>query len=85
MPKREKGGSQTEKPTPKRLKDARKEGEVHKSRELTSTVLVLLWLVMGWLLTPVVYRRLEGVFELSLDSIGGPFEIVLLELAAGGV
>src|SRR5690349_11423354 len=57
--KKNDSGDRTEKPTAKRLKDARKEGDVHKSKELTSTVLVLIWLVMVWLLTPVYYRRLE--------------------------
>ena len=30
-------GDKTEKPTPKRLEDARKKGDVVKSREITST------------------------------------------------
>ena len=32
------GGDKTEKPTPKRLLDARKKGDVPKSRDLVSTV-----------------------------------------------
>jgi type III secretion protein U len=63
--KKNDSGDRTEKPTAKRLKDARKEGDVHKSKELTSTVLVLIWLVMVWLLTPVYYGRLEGLFTQS--------------------
>ena len=35
---KEQSGDQTEKPTPKRLKDARKEGNVAKSRELSGTI-----------------------------------------------
>ncbi|HJT98345.1 MAG TPA: type III secretion system export apparatus subunit SctU [Rhodanobacteraceae bacterium] len=60
--KKNDSGDRTEKPTAKRLKDARKEGDVHKSKELTSTVLVLVWLVAVWLLTPAYFRRLEGLF-----------------------
>ena len=41
------GADKTEQPTPKRLKDARKKGEVAKSRELTSTAVLLAWLVIG--------------------------------------
>jgi type III secretion protein U len=63
--KKNDSGDRTEKPTAKRLKDARKEGDVHKSKELTSTVLVLVWLVAVWLLTPAYYRRLEGLFAES--------------------
>jgi type III secretion protein U len=69
---KQKGGDQTERPTPKRLKDARKEGEVHKSRELTSTVLVLAWLLMAWLLLPFVSGRLAALFEASLRAIADP-------------
>jgi len=65
--KKNDSGDRTEKPTAKRLKDARKEGDVHKSKELTSTVLVMIWLVMVWLLTPAYYRRLEGLFMQSFD------------------
>ncbi len=56
-------GDRTEKPTAKRLKDARKDGDVHQSKELSSTVLVLVWLAAAWLLTPLYYRYLEGLFE----------------------
>jgi type III secretion protein U len=38
---KEQGAEQTEKPTQKRLRDARRDGDVPKSREVTSTVLVL--------------------------------------------
>ena len=41
-------GNRTEKATPKRLKDARRKGDVWKSRDVTSTVVLAAWL---WLLT----------------------------------
>ncbi len=40
------GGDKTEKPTPKRLKDARKKGDVAKSKDVTSTIVLALWLVL---------------------------------------
>jgi type III secretion protein U len=39
-------GNRTEKPTPKRLKDARRKGDVWKSRDLTATVVLAAWLVL---------------------------------------
>lgn len=39
-------GDKTEKPTPKRLEDARKKGDVPKSKDVTSAVGLLLWLVL---------------------------------------
>ena len=41
------GGDKTEKPTPKRLQDARKKGDVPKSKEVTSTVVLVVWLGVG--------------------------------------
>ena len=80
MAKKEKGGSQTELPTQKRLRDARKEGDIHKSRELTSTVVVLVWLLMGWMLGPLVYRELATLFDLSFVVMGESFSLALAQL-----
>ena len=79
MPK-EKGASQTEKPTAKRLRDARREGDVHKSKELTSTVLVLLWVLMGWLLTPIMGRRINGLFAEMFAALDQPFGMAIYNL-----
>src|SRR5579862_4982329 len=67
---REQSGDQTEKPTPKRLKDARKEGSVAKSRELGGTVTLLCWLVVAWLAVPLVRGQLQELFQRLIDSIG---------------
>jgi type III secretion protein U len=66
---KEKSGEQTEKPTPKRLRDARKDGDIAKSRELTSTALVLCWLLLAWLGAPLVARHLLELFQGSLDAV----------------
>lgn len=66
-------GDRTEKPTPKRLRDARKEGDVPKSRELTSTVLVLAWLLMLMMGMPLVRARLNGLFDTALLGLNQPF------------
>jgi type III secretion protein U len=67
---RNQAADQTEKPTPKRLKDARRDGEVSKSRELTSTVAVLCWLLLAWLAVPLVSWQLGALFQKVLDSVG---------------
>src|SRR3546814_2680655 len=68
MAEKDQGADKTEKPTPKKIKDARKEGNVAKSKELTSTVLVLGWLVGGWLLMGFMYRKMQELFDASIRS-----------------
>lgn len=75
-----KGADQTEKPTPKKIRDARKEGNVHKSRELTSTVLVLIWLVLGWMLAGFMFRRLQALAQSAIDAIGEPFATAVVRI-----
>jgi len=66
---KEKGADQTELPTPKKLKDARKEGEVHRSQDLSKTFLMLIWLLMFWLLFGYLYRLFDGFFEQVYHAI----------------
>src|SRR3546814_20613586 len=73
MAEKDQGADKTEKPTPKKIKDARKEGNVAKSKELTSTVLVLGWLVGGWLLMGFMYRKMRELFDASIAAVGQPF------------
>ncbi|MBB3342825.1 type III secretion system export apparatus subunit SctU [Luteimonas sp. RC10] len=77
MAEQNEGADKTEQPTSKKLKDARKEGNVSKSRELTSTVLVMGWLVGGWLLMGFMFRRVRGLFEQALEVLNQPFDIAL--------
>lgn len=69
MSKQQKSADQTEKPTPKRLRDARKEGEVHRSQELSSTMVVLLWVVIASLGGGYLYQRIASGFEALFDQI----------------
>jgi type III secretion protein U len=64
---KEQSGDQTELPTQKRIKDARKEGQVNKSRDLTSTAIILTWIVLGWLVVPELGGRAIALFELSVS------------------
>lgn len=65
----QKSADQTEKPTPKRLKDARKDGDVAKSKELTATAGVLCWLVLSWLALASVRQQLTGLFQKVLAAV----------------
>ena len=68
------GGDKTEQPTEKRLRDARKKGDVPKSKELTTTVTLLVWLVLGALGLPLAHQRLDALALAVLDSLHKPFD-----------
>jgi flagellar biosynthetic protein FlhB/type III secretion protein U len=63
-------GDKTEKPTPKRLQDARKKGDVAKSREVTSTVVLIVWIGLGALVIGYAGGRLAALFESLFVTIG---------------
>lgn len=69
----EDSGDKTEQPTQKRLRDARKKGDINKSKDLTSTVLLIGWLVGGWLMIGLMYSRIEALFKQSFDAMQLPF------------
>jgi type III secretion protein U len=53
-------GNKTEQPTPKRLRDARRDGDVPKSKDLSQTVTTLVWTLL-----------LAGLGGFAADRIGG--------------
>jgi type III secretion protein U len=63
-------GDKTEKPTPKRLEDARKKGDVAKSREVTSTVGLALWLALGALVIGYATTRIGALYDALFAAIG---------------
>lgn len=67
------GGDKTEKPTDKRLQDARKKGDVPKSKEITSTMTLLVWLGLGVLALPLAVQRLAALALRVIDSVQQPF------------
>ena len=75
MAEEQDAGNRTEKPTPQRLKKARKEGDISKSKELTSTVLVLAWLVLIWLMMPLMQHRFSELINGVLLSFSQPFPL----------
>ena len=73
-------GEKTEQPTPKKLRDARKKGQVAKSKEISSTagiiaVVVIIWALSDWyvqmfqelLLYPSQFYEME--FRVALKSV----------------
>src|SRR5690606_41338385 len=74
------GGDKTGKPTPRKTRDARKEGNVAKSKDLTSTVLVMGWVAGAWLLMGFMGARISELFDRSLGAVPLPFFEALPQL-----
>ncbi|MBX2885007.1 MAG: type III secretion system export apparatus subunit SctU [Granulosicoccus sp.] len=75
-------GDKTEKPTPKRLRDARKKGNVAKSRDITSTFGLIFTLGVLYLVTGFASNRIGLLMENTFDAIGGDFLLQLKLLGA---
>ena len=67
------GGDKTEKPTPKRLKDARKKGDVPKSRDVSSTAVLAFWLVLLGLSIGYISERIFALAEASISLTSNDF------------
>src|SRR5690606_13831659 len=80
MAEQDQGADKTEKPTPKKIRDARKEGNVALSKELTGTVLLLGWIALGGMLASHIYGRIAGLFNQSLQAVSEPFHEALPQL-----
>jgi type III secretion protein U len=64
------GGDKTEKPTQKRLDDARKKGDVSKSKDLTSALGLVMWLALGAMTIGFAGHRLATLIDNLLTLIG---------------
>jgi type III secretion protein U len=82
MADQDQGADKTEPPTQKKIRDARKEGNVAKSKELTGTVLLMGWLAGGWLMLGLMYNKMQALFEVSLQSLGQPFDTAAREVGS---
>ena len=67
------GGDKTEKPTPKKLRDARKKGQVAKSKDLTSTVELLVWTALFLLAAAYAGGELSRLLDAALAGVATPF------------
>ena len=83
----ENSGDKTEKPTPKRLLDARKKGDVPKSRDLGSTVTLIVWLALFAALALPAHDRLQALSEQLFVALGRGWEaggFILVARSLGG-
>ncbi len=64
----QKDPSRTERATPKRLRKARNEGNVHKSQELTKTVALLISVIMLFFWVNVISRGTESLLRHFLST-----------------
>jgi type III secretion protein U len=92
------GGDKTEKPTPKRLRDARQKGDVAKSKDFGTAISMIAWLVLALGATGLIGNRIaalmrdtvtraasgagSGEFMPALGTLGG--EAAWLTLLAAG-
>ena len=65
------GGEKTEKPTPKKLRDARRKGDVPKSRDLVLAVGLLAALPVLWQLVRLAPERLSAVLDAAIATASG--------------
>jgi len=64
----------TEDPTAKKLEDARKKGDVPKSKEVTGAVVLVIWFGLGALVLGLATNRLGTLFDALFATIGQGWE-----------
>lgn len=71
------GQEKTEQPTSKRRKDARKEGNVLQSKDISTVVLLLgvFWMIR--VMMPYIYKSVRTYMEWILEGVGGDVETFL--------
>jgi type III secretion protein U len=74
-------GDKTEKPTAKKLRDARKKGDVSKSKDLSHTWELTIWLLLFWLMTEHLAIEFAALFEASFSRIAVQGTMKLTELS----
>lgn len=63
-------GEKTEKPTDKRLRDARKKGQVAKSQDLTSSLMLISAVLIFWLSGSITATVLIGAMKRGIENAG---------------
>lgn len=78
-------GSKTELPTAKKLRDARKKGDVAKVAEVSLTLGFVFAILLLWLMVPFISAGFSALLEQSVSSPGKPFLVTLTSLGHTGV
>ena len=68
-------GDKTEKPTPKKLQDARKKGDIAKSKDITSTAGMLVILMLAAVALPLLGEQMAALVRASFEVMHEPFEL----------
>lgn len=66
------GGDKTEDPTPKRKRDARKDGQIPKSAEIGSWAAMLIATYLLQLTAMLAFRRMTALFDDTMDVVEQP-------------
>ena len=78
-------GSKTELPTTKKLRDARKKGDVAKVADVSLTLGFIFAILLLWLMIPFISGGFSALLDLALSSPGKPFLITLHSLGLTGI
>ncbi len=91
MPDSPSGGEKTEQPTPKRLEDARKEGQVSLSMDLNTGMLLVIGMCGLAVLGPRLTEAMAGIIRLTLTdlmyrelTIGTTIQVLIITMAPVG-
>lgn len=80
------GGDKTEKPTAKRLLDARKKGDIAKSKDLSSAIGMVAWFVLAMAGTGFIGSQLAGYLDDTLTAaLRGDFEATSIAVGWSGL
>jgi type III secretion protein U len=75
-------GDKTEKPTPKKLADARKKGDVPKSKDVTATATLFVWFIIFIFGAGYAGARIAALFDHGFALLSGrqPFDLAAKSL-----
>lgn len=86
MAEKNDGGDKTEKPTPKRLRDARRKGDLAKSKDFGSGIGMVAWFVLAIAATGYLGSRLDTFARDTLSlATGTGFEHAVVDLGWGAL
>lgn len=87
MAEKNDGGDKTEQPTPKRLADARRKGDVPKSKDVTATATLFVWLIVLLFGVGFAGTRVAALFEAGFAALesGAPFAHTATTLGWGAL